>query len=475
MTTHEGHLFSRDAALALAVSVLVPVALFTLNLGTLNRVLYPLMSFALGAYLYQRRSPWFLGFLVWLFCASPLVRRLTDLQAGWDVANPVLIAPYLVGMLAALSFFPYVTRTSAHFATPFLFILGCVGYGVLLALIDGRVVSGIVDGLRWSVGPLCTIYLLRNKDLLPGCHRAVTGSLLIAGPAIAVYGVFQFVNPLEWDREWMRNIADVGFDSIGNPAPFEVRVFGTLNSPASYAMFLIVCSFVQIGRPLVQLLPAMLVIAMALALTQYRAGWGGFVIGMLCFVFYGGAREKMRVVGAAVALVFASGFLALVPEVSAVVTERFSTLGRLSDDASGQARIDDYRAFFENTADIVQGQGLAISGPVRRLDGKATQILDGGLMEPYGAFGIFGGTAFFGGIFALFWLIWRVPTRPLPDLPLYRAIVTATFAQIVFGRVLMGEAGFCAWLALGLALSKLATRTETDPFCAQRPLLGRDL
>ena len=57
------------------------------------------------------------------------------------------------------------------------------------------------------------------------------------------YGIFQYLDPPSWDRDWMINSA---MDSIGEPEPLMVRVFGTLNAPGVYGLWiaaLLVLSF----------------------------------------------------------------------------------------------------------------------------------------------------------------------------------------------------------------------------------------
>jgi hypothetical protein len=455
-------LLSPEAGLALAVAVLLPVALFLAGLGPLNRALYPATAFAAAAYLYVKRSPWYVGLCIWLFCATPLVRRLTDFQAGWDPTNPVLLAPYLACLLAALSFLPYALRDRPTFVAPFVAMLACVGYGLTLAVVEGRTASGLVDALRWSAGPLCAVHLLRHADRQPALHRVVVTSFLVALPPMAVYGVVQFMTPAAWDRAWMSDVVSLGLVSIGQPAPFEVRVFGTMNSPASFAAVLTVGLIASLGRPLGWALPALLVMGLALGLTQYRAGWGGTLIGVACLALAGSAKEKLRVALASVLLVLSTGLLAAVPEVNRTIAERFDTLTRLSSDESGEERLQEYGRFFSQTEGLILGQGLAVSGATRRLDGQAVAVIDGGLTEPFLALGVFGGTIFLAGVAGAFGATFSWGSRACGHMPLYRAIAVANLVQLPFGRVLIGEHGFGMWLFIGLALAAIVAQRQAE-------------
>ena len=449
----DGSLLSLDATLAAIAALFGPVALFVIGLGAMNRLLYPVLAFAAAIYLWNRRSSWYVGLCIWLFCAAPLIRRLTDLDTGWDPASPVLLAPYVACLVAGLSFLPYSLRARPAYATPFVVILVVVGYGVFLAAIDGRLLSGMVDGLKWSVGPLVAVHLLREADLQPAMHRAIMNSLLVAGPAMAAYGAWQFVDPSLWDRTWMMNVVSLGLDSIGNPAPFEIRVFSTMNSPSSFAAMLMVAMVANLGRPLALALPATTLMALGLALSQYRSMWAGVALG-ICYVFLAGRpADKARIGVACGVLVISTGLLALVPEMNQTITSRFTTLTELSSDASGQARLGDLAQFLTGDEGLILGSGVGIANA--SLDGQAVRIIDNGIIEIYSAFGIFGGTAFLSSMLAVLWLLFSQSERDRRGMVFYRAVVLAGFAQLGFVRAVVGESGFGMWVFMGLALSSL--------------------
>src|SRR5947208_561319 len=83
-------------------------------------------------------------------------------------------------------------------------------------LLQARMTLGLVDALKWSVGPLMAIHILtlapRDAAAL---RRAAATALLVAAPLMAVYGTLQFINPLPWDAEWLVNIRQMGVDSFG--------------------------------------------------------------------------------------------------------------------------------------------------------------------------------------------------------------------------------------------------------------------
>ena len=62
---------------------------------------------------------------------------------------------------------------------------------------------------------------------------------------LAIYGVIQFAWVPPWDGFWMDH---AGMSSIGRPLPFQVRVFGTLNAPGVYAIFLMAGLLIGFNR-----------------------------------------------------------------------------------------------------------------------------------------------------------------------------------------------------------------------------------
>ena len=74
--------------------------------------------------------------------------------------------------------------------------------------------------------------------------------------------------------------------SIGQPLPYEVRVFSTMNGPASFATFtsaglILICMLTNRFRAMA-LIPGVV----ALLLSSYRTAWLSFAVGILfCLLF----------------------------------------------------------------------------------------------------------------------------------------------------------------------------------------------
>ena len=457
-------LAATEAGLAAVVVLGIPVALYAVGLAPVERLAYPAVGFIAAGYLYSKRSPWYVGLCIWLFCATPLVRRLVDEQAGWDPSNPVLLTPYLACAFAGLSFVRYLLRPRPPHVTPFVIVLGCIVYGLLLAILNGRLLSGMIDAMKWSAGPLVAVHILAQSRHRGRLRQCAENSLLVAGPLMAAYGIAQYINPQSWDADWVTEVASLGLNSIGVPRPFELRVFGTMNSPGSLGAILMVSILIALQRRLVAMLPAISVMILGLLLTQYRAIWAGTLLGTLYLVYGSLTRVRVYIAISAVGLMGMTSLAAVMPEVRQAVTQRLLTITELQGDASGEDRLHQYQTFLlgTNGNNLLAGEGLAIDGASRRLDHQNSVVVDSGLIESYNELGVFVGTLFMAGILGATCLPFARKSRNDASIPLCRAVALALICQLPFGSVYGGEFGFCGWLFFGFAAAVLAGCQHTS-------------
>ena len=467
----DSSLFCLDAALSLTVALLLPLALHGAGLAQLNRLLYPVIAFVAAAYLYNRGSAWYPGLCIWLFAAAPLVRRLADERLGYQLSSPTLLAPYLACAVAGFSLLPYLTRSRPTFAWPFAALLTCVAYGFLLAVLNGRVASGVVDLLKWGVGPLMAVHLMASAHQREAVHQVALRAFIAAGIAMSIYGIAQFVSPLSWDAEWLRNIAVQGMTSSGRPEPFQVRVFSTMNSAGSFGAFLTVGIVLSLSATALVALPGLALMATALALCQYRAVWAGTTFAVMSVVLAAPGRVRVRFLLGVFAVVIGLGGVATVPEIEHVLSNRVRSLTELGSDVSGEERLSQYSRLLNEGESLVLGSGLAITGASRQMDQQNSALIDSGLLETVLALGVCMATLFFGCLGYLAWRVCTLSKRTCKHAHLYRGVVLGWLIQLPFGSVHVGELGFGPWLCLGLALSSLTLRADapvlTNQF--QRP------
>jgi hypothetical protein len=449
-----------EGSLVVGAVLLVPCALYALHLAPVLRFAYPAMNLALAAFLFARRSPWFAAHCVLLFCFVSLVRRLVDDQAGFDPASPVLITPYLCCLFTGLAFLEYWARPRPQYLGAFLVILLAILYGALLAVLQGAVVAAVIDFLKWGAGPLFAIYLLARRDRHESERQLIESCLVWAGAFMGLYGVFQYINPQSWDLQWMRGVAELGMDSIGQPEPFALRVFSTMNSPGSLGAALSAGILVAFKRPLHVAVPAITLMLLGIALAQYRTIWAATLLGALLLAFWRPGVFRPTNVMAALAVLVGLSATALVPQIRETIAQRAGTMTNLRADQSGEERLSQYRALTRDEGLIV-GEGLGQIGVARRLSGMHRVILDSALIEIWRGLGVIAGTAYLGAMgFLVVTLFQRAP-NVAHHLHFDRAVVVAAWAQLPMGSVHTGENGFFAWMFLGLGLAALARSAST--------------
>jgi hypothetical protein len=441
-----------DAVAVLVIVLLLPLAMHIAGIAGYARLLYPATNFGLALYLYVRKSPWYPAHCLLIFCCVSLVRRLVDDQIGFEASNPVLLTPYLCCALTAVTFLEYWSRRQPRGLVPFLVLFGCIGYGTVLAWADDRILSSLVDVLKWSVGPLFAVYLLAHRDSVPQIRSIVEPTLIFAGTGMALYGIAQYFGPTHWDAAWMVGVRDLGFDSVGRPEPFAVRVFGTMNSPGSFGTILSAAIVLALKRRMLVCLSTVAPMLIALALCQYRSLWVMTALAILMVVISPSTQIKRVNVAALLIAALALGSSVLSPQIRDAVVARASSLTELEGDYSGEQRLLQYKEFFNHDG-LVVGEGLAIAGASRRLDNKETGVIDGAVIEVYRAMGVFVGTAFMVSIAVLIAMMFGKAAGQDPNLHFDRAIVITLFLQFPIGTVHIGELGFCAWMFMGMALA----------------------
>ena len=186
--------------------------------------------------------------------------------------------------------------------------------------------------------------------------------------------------------------------SIGFPQPYQIRVFGTMNSPASLAVFLM--------AGLLWAIPARAAIrpiaigagVIGLLLTLVRTSWLGLVIGVVYLVVFGAsARARLSIAIAIFCLPLVVLVIEQIPTGAEIINTRIASLSTVSNDTSALDRSSEYVEFFENTLPRAPfGAGLGATGSYQAYltANSATVLLDGAIMEIGVPLGVFAGGAY---------------------------------------------------------------------------------
>lgn len=413
---------------------------------------FPACSTLLAGWLALRgRTAPYLTWCLSLFLFTPFVRRLVDDQIGYSHANVLMLAPYLAVAWAALQAPRFFLTPGRPAQWPIALVFAAILYGFVLALAAGRLFPGTLDLLRWSMPPLLACYIIaRSEDWEAVCSELRAWAIL-ALPLVSIYGLYQFVAPPSWDGNWMLHS---GMNSIGQPQPFEVRVFSTLNSPASFAYYVEALLLITLALKLRLRWFGVALGMAALAVTLVRSAWLGLAIGMLLFLLRAPLRVRASALLLALAVV-AVGPLALTnARVEDVVSSRMETLYNVGGDKSLSERLKSYSDSLRELSDDPWGKGLGITNVASNYTDEI-RVIDGGPIEILLSTGLIFGSIYLIGVGLVLIAAIMCPA-PLRYGDVFVACATiATVQALAFSSVttVVGEIGILFWLAAGLVLA----------------------
>ncbi len=435
--------------------VLLALVLATLGLGLLHsgmaRPVFVLGCAWVG-YLAWREGPArSVQVAIGLFSMAPFLRRIVDLGAGFDQSGIMLLGPVLAILVPVVELRDVLMRRSRHDSdyAPLLVVGCCILYGGLLSAFQGEALDGGVGVVKGLAPLLYGAWIMRRARGDDSVVQAAAQAFMVVTPPMGLYAMLQYANPPEWDRYWM---VYAGMNSIGQPLPFLVRCFSTMNSPASYATFS-ACGLLLFGYCRRGWLPALLAlpVSIGLALSLYRTAWIALAVGMLycaCFL-----RTRQRSILLVLAVVAAGLVAANTTEFGDKLVQRVASFGQASEDGSGRERVEQLVAIYNDADNLLIGGGLASL----RLPRAGLLAVDGEVVAALLAMGVIVGPVF---LLALAWTglqaLARVRGRDGPTAIVCGAVVLGALAQMPLASITSGELGFLFFLFVGLATARRA-------------------
>ncbi|MDC7787139.1 O-antigen ligase family protein [Rhodoplanes sp. TEM] len=422
-----------------AVVLLAATALAGPALGGLSRIAFIAGCGAAGWYAWRRGPGEHLQAALVLFAFAPFARRVVDLAVGYDQAGIMLVGP----LLALLAPLPQLVRRlesdrpfDPRFG-PILLVGACVAYATALSLFQGDLMNAATGALKWSVPLLYAAVLIDAAEPEELVRRAAAAFLVIL-PAIGLYGIWQYVDPPNWDRYWM-SFAPIM--SAGQPIPFGVRTFSTMNGPASFATFTAV-GLLLVGflRPPWQTFLFASPAALALLLSLYRTAWLSLAVGLLfCLAF---AVTRRRSATVLIGLVGAAVIAATLTPFGEVIGERLSTLTEGSQDGSAQERLEQYVTLWSQWDSSLLGVGFTVTD----VGSAGAMAIDGMIIACWLSMGIVGGLACLAGFV---WAAGRAIAAAVKDgrreAVLVGALACGGLVQMPLSSIAAGELGFLFW------------------------------
>jgi hypothetical protein len=427
-----------------AIVLLVLAVTIGPRMGSLFRPLFVVGCGAAGWYAWRAGPAAHVQAVLYLFAFTPLARRIVDLSVGYDQTGIMLVGPLfaILAPLPQLRFY-LAERPLRAGMMPILIVAASVGYAALLSMFQGDWFNAASGALKWMAPLIYAAALLREGDR-EKMVQAMASAFLIILPITGLIGVIQYINPPEWDRYWMQ-FAPI--TSVGYPRPYEVRVFSTMNGPASFATFtaaglLMVCFLRSRWYLLLPALPA----ALALLLSLYRTAWLSLALGVLfCSLF---AATRWRAMVILVGAVVAVGIAMSLPPFADVIGERLASLYQGTADGSAQERLEQYLSLWAQPDSSLFGIGFTVSDA-----GSAGAFaVDGMIIACWLSMGIVVGLLCLSGLVgATVRMIAAAWDDHRPESVLIGAMGCGAAVQIPLANVTSGELGFLFWTFAVLA------------------------
>jgi hypothetical protein len=408
----------------------------------------------LGTGLYVASRPAGLAVMWLLWLVAPLLRRLFGLTAPLTNSDPLALAPFLVvGCIVAVE----LTRTRMSRAATALVAVAATGY--LLGVPSGMSrPSALAFALfAYLVGVGCFVLGYsepRGKEL-----AVLQRVLMVAAPLAALYGILQYLGPVpRWDALWLEGVGSA-LTSVGSPEEGHIRIFGTVNSPGTFATVLglaAICYLVQRRFDPIKLIALGVVLA-ALSLTYVRSEWAALVVGMVVLVLASRGRASWRVLLVVGLLVVAFGAVASHGQTGAAIVGRANTFGDLNGDISARARVATPLELVPQSITQPFGHGIGSAGEASRLGPSSPlRATDNGYLSLLYQAGPLGFLLVLGAA-------WVAMTRAVGNLVRYRsdpldvliiAMISFLLVGMIGGDLLYGVSGMAFWFLLGVSVRR---------------------
>jgi hypothetical protein len=429
----------------------IPVLCILVNQGGLLRIIFPLLSLAVGGFLIWRSRPLFVGLVFWLWFVTPFVGRIADMQGGWTPANPVELAPYITAGLVVLPLLWNLLHLKDRTTLPYVCAVVAIIYGFVIGVRYLPLFNVLRALLNWIVPVVFGLFIYENRRLYPQFRRVIEKSFLYGLLLTGAYGIYQFFVLPDWDRIWMVN---AHMNWYGQVDPMKTRVFSTMNSPPVFAA-VTACGLLLLFNMKERLrLLAAACGFMCIVFTLSRSAWLNFAFGCAFLGFRQGMRTRPRL---AVAFLACTAFLVGIMQIHGVMQileDRVKTLTQPEQDVSYSARVEGHEQAFLQIAQEPFGEGVGSTDTLHYTEGDDDFIgpHDSTVLEFFYSLGWIGTLIYVLGLLLMGAQLVRAG-RIDPFVVSAHAIMVGFLAQVLLNSVLLGALGFMVWTFASMILA----------------------
>jgi hypothetical protein len=407
-----------------------------------------LVILTVGLYSADRTAGVIAVWTIWLL--APLLRRVFFLSDPIEDADPLALAPFVAtGAVAAAE--ALRGSLSKRVRRMLAFVLAGYIIGMPVGFLQSPE-SAAFGFFAYLSGAACLV--IGYREAQERRTLVLPAVLIVLVPVLALYAFRQYYLPLpEWDQVWF-NTAEIG--TTGSPDEGRVRVWGTLNSPGTFATVLAVATIVYLTVK--RLTPFHIVgglaVLGALALTYVRSAWIGVVAAAVAIavVSRGAALSRLVVLGL---LMVALAPVAFSGSAGAALTDRFNTLGALESDESAQTRSTTGFRLVPRALQQPLGVGVGQAGEASRLGGRGFRYTDNGYLSLLFQTGPVGFVLVMTALVMVLRSAWRNVRRFADATNVLVAGVLAYFlVTMIAGDQLYGVPGMMLWYVGGVAVAR---------------------
>ncbi len=434
---------------AAGLSAAVVAVLWLAGSGPLLRLAIPAMATLFALVLYFRYPILYVQYSLWVWFLAPMVRRIVDWRFGWADPNLILLSPFLVSGITVLAFLRRDGKAWRDVPMGFVLCGAAILYGFVMGMAlepSGETVYGL---LNWLCPVLFGLHLYLNWPRYEQHRSAILKTFLWGVLVLGVYGVYQFLAPMAWDRFWLESIIDdPKGGSFGQPEPMMIRVWSTMNSPGPFANTMMVGLLLLFSARSAFKLPAAIAGYASFLLSVVRTAWLSWIVGLFWILKNSKPRVMVRVVLSGIVLVVCLLPFLADSRMANVISDRVKTFTDLQSDDSFGTRMQMYRVV---TGDVLAnpfGHGLKANMEVSH--GIA---IDSGILIAVFSLGWPGSLVFAAGILVLLMGQKSWPGTRDDFSEVGKAIMIAIIVQIVGGNIFVNVTGVLLWMFAGMGLA----------------------
>lgn len=412
--------------------------------GKILNVVFPLLSLLIGLFLYFKTPVMFLGFGWWMWFLVPFVRRLADFRSGYTDPSPILLAPYLVGMVAIITLFNHAPRVMKEGGLVFMLPIAAIAYGFLLGLLNRAPLPVIRELFDWLVPLLMGFHLFVHWQEFPAFYKNFQRTFMWGVFVTGVYGIFQFVTGPEWDVFWLVETGMTAANGYSDRelGAFAIRTFSTMQSAEPFSAFMAAGLLMLLTSKGVLYLPATVVGYLSFLLSMARSGWVGWFAGLITLMGFIKQQYQIRLIVTLLAITMLVIPVVTMEPFANDITARVQTLGNVEEDNSATGRKEAFQNDFIPALKNPIGEG--IGGGAR----------DNTTIAIFYAFGWMGTALYVTGLFQAVSMVFK-PAHDIDSAVSsnIRAVMMTALIRLPVNASLFGVSGALLWEFAGLGMA----------------------